>query len=130
MKKMKLLLLASLTVVASAAFAQDKSDTVKVYGKCGMCKARIEKAANGIKGVKNADWNVDTKMLVVTYDHQKTSSDDIQKKIAAIGHDTEKYTAEAAAYKNLPECCYYQRKPGSQAAAQPKSTEGHSGHHH
>ncbi|MEY3194639.1 MAG: hypothetical protein RIQ78_736, partial [Bacteroidota bacterium] len=38
----------------------------KVYGNCGMCEQRIEKAAS-IKGVKSADWDVDTKILSITF---------------------------------------------------------------
>jgi len=126
---MKLMLLAFLTVITTAAFAHEKTDTVKVYGKCEMCKARIEKAALAVDGVKKADWNVDTKILTVTYNGDKTSLDDIQKKIAAVGHDTEKIAAEDAVYKKLPGCCRYDRNKAS-TKTQVKSNDGHSGHNH
>jgi periplasmic mercuric ion binding protein len=65
MRKIKLLLMSTFTMLSLAAFAQDKTDSVKVYGNCEMCKTRIEKAAK-IEGVKKGEWNEETKMLVLT----------------------------------------------------------------
>ena len=48
--------------------------------------------------------------LQIVYDPAKISNDDIQKKIAAVGHDTEKYTAIDSVYQKLPGCCHYERK--------------------
>lgn len=98
------------TVITTSIFANGKTDSIKVYGKCDMCKSRIEKAVTAIQGVTKADWNVDSKVLSVSYDGHKTSNEDIQKSIAAIGHDTEKYRATDATYQNLPSCCHYERK--------------------
>ncbi len=83
-----------------------KTETIKVSGKCESCKARIEKAAK-VDGVTKADWNVKTKLLTLVYNPAKVKSDDIQKKIAAAGHDTPKYKATAKAYASLPGCCKY-----------------------
>ena len=86
-----------------------KTDTFKVWGNCNMCKIRIEKAAK-INGVSKAEWNIQTKKMTLTYDPSKVSSEDVQKKIAAVGHDTEKSTADDKAYDKLDACCKYQRK--------------------
>ena len=40
----------------------------------------------------------------------RDSNYDIQKKIAEVGHDTEKYSADDKVYENLPGCCHYKRK--------------------
>jgi len=45
--------------------------------------------------------------LTLVYNPAKVKSDDVQKKIAAVGHDTPKYKATAAAYNALPGCCKY-----------------------
>ena len=89
--------------------ASAKTETIKVWGNCNMCKARIEKAAK-VNGVSKASWDTKTKMLSLTYDPSKTNSDDIQKKIAAVGHDTEKFKADNKAYAKLDDCCQYDRK--------------------
>jgi cation transport ATPase len=86
-----------------------KTETFKVWGNCGTCKARIEKAAK-IEGVSKADWDKNTQILTVTYNPDKVKSDDLQKKIASVGHDTEKYKADDKAYDKLPMCCQYERK--------------------
>ena len=86
-----------------------KTETIKVWGQCSMCKARIEKAAK-VDGVTKAEWSDETKMLTLAYNPSKVTSDDIQKKIAAVGHDTEKFKADDKSYAKLPGCCKYERK--------------------
>jgi len=85
------------------------SEQIKVSGNCDMCKERIETAAKSVSGVSSADWITETKMLNVQFDEAKTNSDAIQKVIALVGHDTEKYKAPDAVYKALPECCLYRK---------------------
>ncbi|MEI7471729.1 MAG: cation transporter [Chitinophagaceae bacterium] len=87
------------------------TDSIKVYGECGMCKSRIEKTALKVEGIATANWSESSKMLTVVYDSSKTDLlDNLQKKIAAVGHDTEKYTAPDKVYNKLPGCCHYDRK--------------------
>lgn len=111
MRSIKTMLVAACTFIASSVFAQssEKTDTIKVYGECGMCKSRIQKTLK-IDGIASAAWDADTKLLIVAYDPAKMSNDEIQKKIAAVGHDTEKYRAEDSIYSKLPGCCRYERK--------------------
>ena len=91
-----------------AAVQSAKTETFKVWGKCEMCKARIEKTVRA-EGAANADRNIKTQMLTVTYDPSKTSKDALSKKLAAVGHDTEKYKAPDDIYAKLPSCCHYER---------------------
>jgi hypothetical protein len=86
-----------------------KTETIKVWGNCGMCKTTIEKAAKKA-GAKTADWNEDSKELKVTYAVNKTSSKKIQQAIAKSGYDTQDFTAVKSAYDNLHGCCKYDRK--------------------
>ena len=91
------------------AAGQQKTETLKVWGNCDMCKTRIEKAVKA-DGATSADWNKTTKILTVTFDPSKTSVDSFSKKLAAVGHDTEKYKADDKAYEALDSCCQYERK--------------------
>ena len=94
----------------NTSFAQTaKTETIKVWGNCGMCKTTIEKAAKK-GGAKTADWNEDSKELKVTYAVSKTSSAKIQGAIAKSGYDTQDFTAVKSAYDNLHGCCKYDRK--------------------
>lgn len=83
-----------------------KTESFKVAGKCGMCKARIEKAAK-VEGVTKAEWDSEKQLLTLTYDPSKVNVDDIEKKVAAVGHDTDKYKADNKVYDKLPGCCKY-----------------------
>ena len=117
MKTIKLFLLTiMLATIGGTLFAQTtsgipanhKTETFKVWGNCDMCKARIEKAVKS-DGVTAADWNTKTKLLAVTFDPSKTNVDALSKKLASVGHDTEKYKATQEVYEKLPGCCQYER---------------------
>lgn len=81
----------------------------KVYGNCGMCEKTIEGALKDVKGIEKADWNQETKMMEVTYHTHDISLDDLKKKIAAVGYDTEEHRASDKSYNNLHGCCQYER---------------------
>ena len=96
----------------NTSFAQTaKTETIKVWGNCGMCKTTIEKAAKKA-GAKTANWNEDSKELKISYAVNKTSSVKIQQAIANSGYDTQDFTADNKAYDNLHGCCKYDRKAG------------------
>jgi periplasmic mercuric ion binding protein len=98
--------------ISNTSFAQKgaiKKETVKVWGNCGMCKAKIEKAAKSA-GATKASWNEESKMLQVTYSTSKSSNAKIQEAIAKTGYDTQDYTADNTAYTKLHGCCQYDRK--------------------
>ena len=86
-----------------------KNDSLKVWGNCGMCKSKIEKAAKNA-GATVANWNEDTKQLKVSYASNKTSSTKIQEAIAKAGYDTQDFTADDKVYEKLHSCCQYERK--------------------
>src|SRR5271157_2751615 len=113
MKAIKFIISAIISVVITVgAVAQDKSvktESFKVYGNCETCKARIEKALK-TDGISKANWDVKSKILTVTYNPSKISIDIIHKKIASVGHDTEKLKADDKVYACLPGCCQYERK--------------------
>jgi len=101
------LLMATGAVALSAAPAP-KTETFKVWGKCDMCKTRIEKTVKA-EGATSAVWDVKTNMLTVTFDPAKTNKDALSKKLASVGHDTDKFKADDKVYNALPACCHYER---------------------
>jgi copper chaperone CopZ len=119
MKSIKIIAMAVIAVtLCTGIFAQThdhsqmtstKTESIKVWGNCDLCKARIEKAAK-IDGVSKAEWNKDTKVLTLVYNPTVVTSEEVQKRIAAAGHDTEKFKADDKVYDNLPGCCHYDRK--------------------
>ncbi len=105
----KIILIAIAILVNVVLFAQDSKVTeaeVRVFGNCGMCKTRIEKVLK-IKEVKLAKWDKNTKMIKVAFLSSNITLDSLQQRIAAVGHDTEKYKAPDDVYADLPKCCLY-----------------------
>ena len=80
----------------------------KVGGNCDMCKTRIEKAALGVKGVKSAEWDKETKMLHLDF-KKEIDINDVYGAVAKAGHDTEQFKTADNIYNNLPECCKYRK---------------------
>lgn len=107
--KTALSLFAVACLAASLLHAQEPSiveTQFKVFGNCGMCKTRIEKAVS-MKEVRHAKWNKSTKMLNVAYLSGKVTVDSLQQRVAAVGHDTERFKAPDSVYASLPQCCLY-----------------------
>ena len=105
------LLLFLFAFIALNGFAQStlKVASFKVNGVCEMCKKTIESALH-IESVKAVNWNPDTKIVKVKFDESKISLDSIQRRIVAVGYDTDKYSATDTSYSSLHKCCKYERK--------------------
>jgi copper chaperone CopZ len=110
--KIILLVLAPIFVGNTSLHAQSKSNftstTIWVNGNCEMCKKTIESSLN-VKGIKQAEWNTDSKKLEVVFNSEKITIDRIHELIANVGYETDKLSSNEAAYKNLPDCCQYTR---------------------
>ncbi|MFT4660858.1 MAG: mercuric ion binding protein [Patiriisocius sp.] len=113
MKKLSIMILFIFTIVSfvSAQETEKKiSKNIKtefaIYGQCGNCEKRIEKAAL-IKGVKLADWNRETQVLKIIYNGRKTNPKAVKESIAGVGHDSEEVKSSDEVYDQLPGCCSY-----------------------
>lgn len=95
--------------VSNAQIKNAKTENMKIFGNCGMCETKIEKAGN-LKNAAIVDWDKDSKMATITYDSAKTNEDEILKRIALAGYDSEKFLAPNDAYDKLPGCCQYDRE--------------------
>lgn len=124
MKTKVLGLITMFLLTTAVVFAGEKTEKFKVYGNCGMCEKRIEKAANSVDGVQSADWNKETKMMEVKFDDSKTDVHKVHMAIAKVGHDTEMHKADDKAYVELPSCCQYDRSD-EKAGKMKNMHEGH-----
>ncbi len=115
-------------------FAQSKTNSFEVKGNCGMCEKRIEKAAESLNGVTEADWDLETKMVEVTYDASIVDLKQIHNAIAKAGHDTRMAKAPDEVYENLPGCCKYDRsddkKEKDEDEMKMEGHDDHKGHNH
>lgn len=123
--KKKILSIAAIIVIAltsSTSFAHNvtnemplvlndstKTETFKVYGNCGMCKKAIEGSLNNVKGIEKTDWDKSTKIMTVTFDEVLITLDEIKKKIADAGYDSDQFRSTDESYNDLPGCCQYDR---------------------
>ena len=113
MKKIQLFLILTFIVLSISLSAQKvkyQKTNFLVSGNCEMCKTKIESAAKSVEGVKNSSWNVVNRKMKVKFNPEITSIDQIQKAIATIGYDTEKFRADDEVYDKLHYCCKYQRE--------------------
>ena len=102
------------SMLMSCGSSQTTNDSLakaefKVYGNCGMCEKRIEGSLKGVSGISYADWDQTSKMIIISYESEKISIDEMKVKIAGVGYDTESHRAKESVYSKLPECCQYER---------------------
>lgn len=121
-----------LSTTINAQIKNAKTETLKVYGNCGMCESKIEKAGS-LKKIATVDWNQETNMATITYDAKKTNTDEILKKIALAGYDSDQFIAPDDVYNNLHGCCQYDRVAKVPVKAEVKTvvtTDEHANHNH
>lgn len=107
--KNSFLLFFVLTGMTSAVSAQTKGDqtiTFKVYGVCDDCKQRIELAAMDSKGVKKAEWDKQSNVLVLV-GSSKMTKEKVAASIAKAGYKSDVCEADPKGYAKLPGCCQY-----------------------
>jgi len=127
---LKYLMIAAIVLLSTTNYAQiknAKTEVAKVYGSCGMCKGKIEKAGN-LKKIAIVNWDKDSQMATLTFDATKTNKDEILKKIALAGYDSDSFFAPNETYENLPGCCQYDRVAQTPATEEMKMEASHSDH--
>lgn len=70
-------------------FAKDSKVDLSTSITCGSCVSSIKTAFKDVDGVKDISANVETKVVTVSFDDEKISSDKIKTTITDLG-----YTAE------------------------------------
>jgi copper chaperone CopZ len=74
--------------LSTAAFAAQKTETLKVSGwHCAGCSSKTEAALKDVKGVTTATADKNKKEVTVTYDDAKVKRADLEKAIADSGFD-------------------------------------------
>ena len=96
----------SLPQVLNKHLTKNKKVEFAVGGNCEQCKARIEKAAYSVKGVKSANWNIKSGNMTLIFDERKCSESDVQKAIAKVGHDAGKERADVKCTKTYTTAVY------------------------
>jgi mercuric ion binding protein len=116
-------LVLGLFLMPARSFAQVQNETIPVAGNCGMCRAKIEKAAK-TAGAEEAKWSSESQSITIKYNSSTTNAAKIQKAIAAVGYDTRDHKASDKVYDKLPGCCKYDRMTASDQTARKDCCEG------
>ena len=101
----KLVLMFVLMAVSFILKAQSEKVEIKTSAVCGMCKSTIERDLAFEKGVKSSTLDLDTKILTVEFNGNRTSPDKIRTRITKIGYNADSLKRDAKAYAKLPMCC-------------------------
>lgn len=100
-----LLLLTMFSFSGKAQEANTAELKVKTSSICKMCKTNIERELAFEKGVKKSDLDVQSKVVTVTYNPNKTTPEKIRQAISKAGYDADDVPANPKAYKKLDDCC-------------------------
>jgi len=73
--------------------------------QCGSCKMTIEKALNGLEGVKAAKVDLKKKTVAVEFVSSKLNQDKLETAITKVGYAANDKKADPEAYAKLDECC-------------------------
>jgi len=94
------------TLSAQKKATGDQTISFKVYGVCDDCKNRIELAAMDAKGVKKAEWDKQSNVLVLV-GSSKMTKENVAASVAKAGYKSDVCAADPKAYAKLPGCCQY-----------------------
>ncbi len=104
---MKLLATIFLTAAAIVANAQQKTEKAEIQTSaiCEMCKETILYDLTFTKGIKEADLNLENKVVTVEFKSDKISAQEIRERISRLGYHADSVRRDPLAYANLPRCC-------------------------
>ena len=107
--KLKFLLVALVLIATSNVATAQKKSVEKVIiqtsAVCEMCKTTIEEGMVYVKGVREADLNLEDFKLTVTYRADKTDPEAIKKAIAKLGYTADDVKPAQKDFDKLHECC-------------------------
>jgi hypothetical protein len=96
-----------LSAQSNTTKGQEQTVSFKVYGVCDDCKNRIESAAMDGKGVKKAEWDKQSNVLVLV-GSDKMDKQKVANLIAKAGYKSDLAEADPKGYAKLPGCCQYE----------------------
>ncbi len=102
----KNLLITILILALQTNVFSQKTITYNVGGACGMCTERIENTAKKIKGVREAQYDLNDQVLLIDASSEYIESTLIAA-LLAVGHDVNDQKADDKVYDALPGCCWY-----------------------
>ena len=101
------LLFVLLGVFSPDATAQRRAQvSFQARGCCPWCEENMVNALDGGE-VRLIHWDQTTERMTVVYRTRQITPEEIQRRVALAGHDTDAFAAPDSAYFALPACCRY-----------------------
>lgn len=100
-------LLSVMTSCATSKSSETSKPTayIQTNAQCGDCKERIEGVLNFEKGIIYSNMDLESKIVEVKYNTNRTSLEAIKKTISEIGYNADDVEAIKSAQAALPACC-------------------------
>jgi periplasmic mercuric ion binding protein len=87
------------------SYAGNDTLRIKTSAVCETCKEAIEHNLSFEKGVKSSSLDLDTKIITVVFNKEKTNPEKIRAAIVKTGYDADSLKADERAFNKLPDCC-------------------------
>ena len=100
-----IIIIAIFSILTMNAWAQKETVKIETSAQCEMCKERIEEEMQFTKGVTDANLDVESQILTITFKSKKSNLDKIKRAISLIGYDADEILADEKAHDKLPKCC-------------------------
>ena len=100
-----IIILALMFSFAKPSFAQNDTIYIVTSALCDQCKSTIENYLSFEKGIKKSTLDIDSKILTVIYNTEKTSPDKIRVAVTKSGYDADEMKADEKTFRKLPDCC-------------------------
>lgn len=114
MKTKKVMFIAVMLVAvmlsSTQAFSQTTNKEIKTLklltnAHCNACKKTLEEGLAYEKGIKDASLDLNTKVLTVAYNPQKTDEQIIKAKVQKLGYTAETYSNTGTSGGQTGKCC-------------------------
>lgn len=122
--KKTILSITLMLAVAMNTMAEKQVITLKVNEmECGGCQAKVEKTLSQEKGVKDLQFNLEKKLVTITFDDTKTTVEKLQAALVKYN----KYTTEVVPQKKDQKSCDKSCTKGDGKTGCCASKDAHSG---
>ena len=101
-----LLIIISLSCYSTQKKLDDSVGVILIpKASCIVCKEHISNLLESDRGVKSFEIHLNERMILLTYDSNKTDINSINQLISSGGHQTSDNEPDLEALINLPDCC-------------------------
>lgn len=92
-------------LLSEEAFSQTDTVRIRTSAQCETCRNKLDRDLGYLKGVQFVELDLESSILTVVFDSERTDSEKIRKTVTRAGYDADEMPADPRAYQRLPGCC-------------------------